>query len=61
MDANPIPTTPDALKLAVSEAQNSLRRLRFQVSANQLKQVREIRSLRTRLARLQTALTVSTT
>lgn len=60
MDANPLPTTPDALKLAVNEAQNRLRHLRFQVSANQLKQVREIRVLRTQLARLQTALTVST-
>lgn len=58
MEANALPKTPEALRAAVSDAQNALRRLRFSVSANQLKRVREIRTLRAQVARLNTALRV---
>ncbi len=48
--------TPAALKKALGEAENRLRELRFKVSANQLKDVRELREVRTEIARLRTAL-----
>lgn len=57
MDATTLPKTPQALNAAVADAEQKLRALRFQASANQLKQVREIRILRSQIARLKTALT----
>ena len=55
MDVQPIPKTPEALRAAIADAENELRHVRFQVSANQLKNVRHIRVLRSSIARLKTA------
>ena len=57
MDATIMPKTPQALTAAIADAEHKLRSLRFQASANQLKQVREIRVLRSQIARFKTALT----
>lgn|GEM_PF-5185422 len=59
MDTQPLPKTPEALRTAIATAENAMRQLRFQASANQLKRVREIRTLRVQIARLHSALTAA--
>jgi ribosomal protein L29 len=48
--------TPEALQKALREAEARLRTLRTQLSANQLKNVREVRKVRQTIARLKTTL-----
>jgi ribosomal protein L29 len=47
---------PEALKKVLAERVQHLHTLRFQLSANQLKTVREVRQLRQEIARLKTVL-----
>ena len=52
--------SPEALTKSLQEAENHLRELRFKLSSNQLKDVRDVRLLRAEIARLKTALHLKT-
>lgn len=48
--------TKEGLKHELEQARTHLKELQFKISANQLKQVREIRNVRKLIARIQTLL-----
>lgn len=58
MDAKDLRSKSDeALKKLLHEAEQRLQELRFELSANQLKDVREVREVRRTIARIKTILT----
>ncbi len=48
--------SPEALNTALEDAHVALRHLRSQLSANQLKDVREVREVRRKIAQIKTLL-----
>ncbi len=55
MDAKTMRTqTVEALRHSWKEAENRLHALRFKLSSNQLKHVRDVREIRAEIARLKT-------